>query len=1214
MAPVTTVGKLTDGRCRYVSKSLPEAGPATERTRIQLCGRLSVEIDGAQLAGGLRGKQVPLLLAYLLLNRDRPVGREELIGALWPDHAPVSQDAALRTLLSRLRSALGSDALAGRDELVLELPTPVWIDVEAAALAVERARQALERGDARSAWALAQVPLNIAARGLLPGAQAAWLEPRRRELEDIRMQALEVIGRAGLGLGRAQRTSVERAARSLIEAEPYRESGYVLLMQALAAEGNVAEGLRVFDQLRTLLRDELGTNPSPETIAAHEQLLRPGSRYRSAAEQSADAGAVTAGATIGLPAELLARGEAPLVGRTAELEQLVELWTRAGEADPRSEYDRSRHADGRLALLVGDAGIGKTRLVAELARHAHAAGGFVLAGRSPQEALLPYQPFVEALRHYVIHVPFSDLRASAREYGSELARLVPELRRRAPDLPAPVEGDPDMERYRLFEAVAGLLGEISASAPLLLVLDDLQWADRPTLLLLRHIARAPDLRRVLVLGSYRSTETYEGGFAQSLGELRRERLVTQITVGGLTESETAELVRIRAGGTPSVALCRGLYLETEGNPFFIEEIVRHLQEAGVRTDEADARELRRVGLPDGVKEVIAVRLARMQAPAMEWLRLAAVIGRDFDLALLERVASLEEDQFLNALDEALAGGLVVQASRDPGRYSFSHALIRETLYEGMSLPRRARNHRRVGEALEAQGDDAQLTSLALHFTRAAGPEEAEKAIAYACRAGEQATLMLAHEEAAEHYARALEVQERFQPKAIERRCDLLLLLGEARVRAGERPSAWGIFREAATIAAGRNDSVGVARAAIGASRRYIQPPGVIDEPLIALLEQALVMTAGKRTVERVALLTRACGALYYSPRRGRMVELAEEATEIADELGDPEARALAAAARRRAFWDPGHLQQRLSDATELLTLGREAGDLELALQGHAWLVVDLLEHGDSDAVNAQIEAFAAGADRLRQPLYLWNASVWRAMRALLAGRLVQAERFAAEALALGAPGETVTAPQYYAAQLLAIRREQGRMAELEQPARELVRSNPLRPVWRAALATLLCELDRTEEARAELDAVASRNFRDIEQDGDWMTAITLLADCCADLGDAERAVHLYELLTPYREANVVIGLAVVCLGSAARYLGRLAATMGRTREATEHFERALVAEAALKAPVCLAHTQLEYARMLGPESAKGRSLLAAATATAEELGLAAVLGRVAKLG
>ena len=201
-------------------------GQVTEGTRIQLCGRLSVEIDGIQVAEALRGRQVPLLLAYLVLNRDRYVGREELIGALWPFQAPRSQDAALRTLLSRLRSVLGSSALAGRDELGLVLPEPVWIDVEAAVVEVQRAQLTLERGDVRSAWALAQVPLNIAGRGLLPGSQARWLEPRRRELEDVRLRALEVIGRAGLSMGGTQLASVERAARHLIEAEPYRESGY----------------------------------------------------------------------------------------------------------------------------------------------------------------------------------------------------------------------------------------------------------------------------------------------------------------------------------------------------------------------------------------------------------------------------------------------------------------------------------------------------------------------------------------------------------------------------------------------------------------------------------------------------------------------------------------------------------------------------------------------------------------------------------------------------------------------------------------------------------------------------------------------------------------------------------------------------------------------------------------------------------------------------
>ena len=505
----------------------------------------------------------------------------------------------------------------------------------------------------------------------------------------------------------------------------------------------------------------------------------------------------------------------------------------------------------------------------------------------------------------------------------------------------------------------------------------------------------------------------------------------------------------------------------------------------------------------------------------------------------------------------------------------------------MSAPRRARTHRRVGEALESSGGDRHLTALALHFARAAGPEDADKAIEYATRAGEQATTMLAHEEAVDHYMHALEVLERFNHDADWRRCELLILLGEAQVRAGERPPAWETFREAAAIASRLGDGERLARAAIGASSRYIQPPGVVDEELIALLEQALAMTAGERTVVRIGLLARLCGALYFSARRERMTELAAEATEIAQELGVPEARALAAAARRRTFWSPVYLEQRLSDSTELLTLAREAGDLELALQGHAWLVVDLLEHGDSDAVDIQIEAFTEGAESLRQPLYLWNAAVWRAMRALLAGKLEAADRLAAEALATGSYGEAVTAPQYYATQLLAIRREQSRIAELEQAAREMLKANPARAPWRAALATLLCESGQADEARQEFEVAAAHDFENIPIDGDWLITITLLADCGAALGDGARAAKLYELLQPYRDVNVVIGLAAVCLGSAAQYLGRLAAAMHRPQEAAEHFERALLANERLNAPICLAHTRLDYARLLGTSDPRG---------------------------
>ncbi len=1174
-----------------------------ETTRIQLCGRLSVEIGGVQLSGRLRGKQVPLLLAYLVLNRGRPVSRDELIDALWPHQAPVSQDAALRTLLSRLRSSLGADILTGRDEVVLTLPEPVWIDVEAAAAEVSRALEALEQGDARRAWALAQVPFNIASRGLLPGSQAAWLEAPRRELEEVHLLALEVIGRASLAMGGVAGTQVqsaERAGRTLIETEPYRESGYILLMQALAARGNVAEAMRVFDALRTLLRDEIGTSPSPEAIAAHDRLLRPHTHGQPEPEP-AEPGA----SSIPLPADLRHRAQGTLIGREQELAQLEEEWELACR-EARS---------GRLVLLAGDAGIGKTTLTADVARRVHQDGAIVLAGRSPRETVVPYQPILEALRHWALNASLSDLRTTAREYGSELARLIPELRRRAPDLPPPPLDEPETERYRLFEAVVGLLTELSRSAPVLLVLDDLQWADRPTLLLLRHLARATSPARLLILGAYRASERRGDTFTSALTELRRDQLASQLDIRGLGEAETAELVRLRAGETPSRAFARAMYEKTEGNPFFVEEIVRHLIEAGVHAGSASASELQRFGLPEGVKQVIAWRLGRLEPPAIEMLRVAAVIGRDVDAALLERVVLLAEDEFLSALDEALAAGLLVESDEHPGSYVFSHALIRETLYEGMSVPRRARVHKRVGEAIEAAQGRRQgryLPELAYHFTRGVvDAEDAEEAINYALRAAEQAGAMLANEEAAEHYARALDVQRRFQPEAIRRRLALLLALGEARVRCGERAYASSAFREAAALAEQLGDGAALARAAVGASRRYVQPPGVVDTELIAMIERALELEPG-RTLMRVRLLSCLCGAIYYSPDRDRMESLSQEAIEIATELGDPEARAHACGARRRVLWDAPHLQERIEVSTEMLTLARQIGNLELELQAHAWLVVDLLERGDRDAVDAQMEAFAAGADRLRQPLYEWTSIMWRAMRATLAGALDRADALASEALAAGGPSEAVTSSQYHAIQLLAIRREQGRMSEFEPAARRLVADNPERPAWRAALANLLCEEGRLEEAREEFERLAAHDFEDVPKDLDWMIAMTLLSDVCTDLGDAERAALLYAKLEPYAGVNVVIGLAAVCLGSAASFLGKLAATMGLVDRAGEHFERALAANTELLAPGCLARTQVDYARALGDDP-RAAALLDAAGQAAEQLGLGSVARKVAAL-
>jgi predicted ATPase/DNA-binding SARP family transcriptional activator len=1210
-------------RWRYVSKSFPPLGGeippspralteqsqgagnggsvtanTNESTRIQLCGQLSVELDGQQLVHTLRGRQVRLLLAYLLLNRLRPVGRDELIGALWPEDAPQSQDAALRTLLSRLRSALGASSLTGRNDLMLVLPEPVWVDFEAARNELARSLAALERDDARSAWGLAQVPLNVAARGLLPGVRASWLEPFRNELEDVRLQALEVVGGAGLRLGGAQLGSVERAARALIHAEPYRESGYTLLMQSQALRGNSAEAIRVFDRLRVLLREELGTAPSQDAIAVHEQLLRGEGGPSSAGAH------LSSTAPVELPAELRARGQAPLVGRAEELAELSRLWGAAGGGDQGSS---AVIRSPRVVVLAGDAGIGKTSLAAELARRAHEDGAVVLAGRAPEEGLAPYQAFLEALSHYFATASLDDIRAAVREHGPELAHLVPELRRRVPELPtAPIE--PEGERYRLFEAVVGLLSSASQRAPILLLLDDLHWADRPTLLLLRHLSRAASPERLMVLIAFR-TEAATDALHDVLGELRREGLSTQLDIAGLSERDTAELVRVRAGARPSGAFTREIHRETEGNPFFIEEIIRNLTE-GLDVGAATASDLQGFGLPEGVKRMLARRLDRLDPPTIEFLRVAAVAGRDFDVELLEELVDLNEGEFLSALEEALRAGVLLETTAVPGRYSFSHALIREALYEGMSSPRRARLHRRVGEALEASGT-ASLSALALHFTRATAVQDAEKAISYATQAGSEATAVLAHEEAVEHYTRALEVVTRAYPDEVGRRLNLLLALGEACVRAGERARARDVLLEAARLAEQLDDTPSLVRAVVGAARRYVQAPRE-DSELIAHLDRALDMTAGQQTPERVRLLSRACGTLYFSDQRGRMEELSQEAVKIADGLDDPEAKAYACAARRAALWDPAHLAERLEASTTMLTAARRLGDMELQLQAHAWLVVDLLESGDRDGVDAQIDTFNAGAEELRQPLFRWQALTWRGMQALLNGSLPEAEEAASEALAAGAPSESITAPQYYTMLLLNIRREQGRAGEVEGAIRDMALANPHRRGWRVGLGLVAWETGRPDEARAEFERVAEGNFADVIHDGEWMPTMALLSQLCTLLGDRERAAVLHDLLIPYAANNIVRGIGAVCLGPTSRLLGRLSATLGRKQEARQHFEAALEATARLRAPVLRAHTQLDYAESLG---ATGRMawLVDEAQATARDLGLPVLARRAERL-
>ena len=441
-------------------------------------------------------------------------------------------------------------------------------------------------------------------------------------------------------------------------------------------------------------------------------------------------------------------------------------------------------------LVSGEPGIGKTRLVSELVRHAHDLGTSVLWGRCDEELGIPFEPFAEALRHYTACVPADRLRAELGPLGGELTRILPDLAARVPGLAAPVPGDPDTERHQLFEAVTEFIAEISNTDPVILVLDDVHWADKPSLLLLRHIFRAGTPMRLLVLATYRDTDLDRTHpLADVLAHLRREPGVTRLDLEGLDEAEVMALMETAAGhdlDAPGVALARAVQHETEGNPFFVGEVLRHLAESGTIV-QRDGRwtsdtTLEEAGIPEGIREVVGRRLSLLSDPTNRALAIAAVIGAQFDLVTIEGAGGPAGDELFDALDEAVQHSIIREVPDAVGRYTFAHALVRSSLYEELTTNRRVRMHWQVGQAIETRNAhriDQHLDELAYHFAEGALAGDPIKAVEYGRRAGERADAELAFESAAKHYDRALGALELVATPDHFVACDLQIALATA---------------------------------------------------------------------------------------------------------------------------------------------------------------------------------------------------------------------------------------------------------------------------------------------------------------------------------------------------------------------------------------------------------------------------------------------------
>ena len=469
--------------------------------------------------------------------------------------------------------------------------------------------------------------------------------------------------------------------------------------------------------------------------------------------------AVPAGTPLPPPL-ILTRGASDFdfVGRERERQQLGEVWTRAKEGRRQ------------LLLIAGEPGIGKTRLSLEFARTCADEHATVLVGRCDEEALVPYQPFVEALSWYARVCPEADLHAAlaAAGGGGELGPFANDFLVRVPDLPPPMPMNAQGQRYRLFETVNALLGATSKAYPVLLLLDDLHWADKPTLSMLRHVVRGADPAALCIVGTYRESEIGEGHpLGELLADFRREPHVTRVSLAGLERAQVGRLVEAISSPEMSSKLTGRMTDSTGGNPFFVGEMLRHLRETGAFAEGA-ASELSEssTGLPEGVREVITRRVSRLSEGCRRAMNLASVLGRQFDVDVLEALSELSEDEVLDAIDEARRAQIIDEVPSKPGRHSFHHALIKDTLYEGQAASRRLRLHRRAGEVIErltANHPVPPLADLAHHFSQAASTGVADRAASYAMRAGDRMADALAHEEAARFYDMALAALDSLPP-------------------------------------------------------------------------------------------------------------------------------------------------------------------------------------------------------------------------------------------------------------------------------------------------------------------------------------------------------------------------------------------------------------------------------------------------------------------
>jgi class 3 adenylate cyclase/tetratricopeptide (TPR) repeat protein len=887
----------------------------------------------------------------------------------------------------------------------------------------------------------------------------------------------------------------------------------------------------------------------------------------------------------------------PCIGRDDELSRIRD--------------ERVRAADGHPVLVTvgGEPGVGKTRLAVSAAMEAYDAGMGLLYGRCDEGISAPFLPWVQVLRQLVFAIDGEVVRDWAGVRAGELTRIVPELTKRVPALEPPTVGDPESERFALFEAVVALLAGAAAAVPLFLILDDMHWADSASALLLRHILRNMSGSRLLVVSTYRDTDVIANStIEQVFHDLRRDGLAERITVAGLDQTSTGALVSALAGRPASDDIIKTLHAETDGNPFFIEELLTHLVEAGGAHTEDRwqlPNAISEVGVPEGVADLVRRRAARLTEPTQNVLAVAAILGREFDLDVLAPAANVKDDEAADALDEALAIGLVEEESAG-SRYRFAHSLIRSAIEESLGSARRARLHLRIGAVLEATRP-ADVTSLAHHYTAgtAAG---AVKACEYSTRAARAALAALAYEEAAAHAERGLRAMEIAHSTDPVARADLLLVLAESRTDLSEVEAA----HAAATAAAEEARRLDDASRFVNAVFLYGLTGGVaVDPTRTALVDEALVRLPSEDSAERALLLATRAEWAFLSEDEGDRAE-AQTALEMANRVGDARAIAYCSAVLADLLIGSPHASERIALAARALEIGDAHGIGRPTFNSIQWMPGAFLELGD----RAGCEAILADLEMRGRRLHLDTMVVLNGVRALLTmfdGRFDDADRIGEEAVKRGSSDDPVVVIGRVA-QRVSLAREIGNFSDL-LPQLEMFSTMPGFTGVRTEVGYWYLAQGRADDARVVLEDFKASNFGSVPRNWARPSSLHDLAEITTELEDVEAARQLLPLLDEYSGRLLLVYGIVASRGAADRVRGQLLSVLGRHDEAMHAFEAGALLEESVRGRSLLPRTRVAHARALNARGQRddrttAEYLLSRAAAEAQALGMNGLISQI----